>query len=80
MRIVSLLPSATEIVAALGFAERLVGISHECDFPPQIADRPRVSQCEIHGSDLLSLAIDRWVRRCWRDCSIPGFATSYRPR
>jgi iron complex transport system substrate-binding protein len=40
MRIVSLLPSATEIVAALGLAEELVGITHECDWPPEIAGTP----------------------------------------
>ncbi len=36
-RIVSLLPSATEIVCALGLRERLVGRSHECDYPPDVA-------------------------------------------
>lgn len=61
-RVVSLLPSATEIVAALGLADHLVGISHECDYPEEIRDRPRVTRCEIHGSDLPSLAIDAWVR------------------
>jgi iron complex transport system substrate-binding protein len=35
MRIVSLLPSATEIVYALGLAEHLVGVTDECDWPPQ---------------------------------------------
>jgi iron complex transport system substrate-binding protein len=39
-RIVSLLPSATEIVASLGFADRLVGRSHECDFPPGVETLP----------------------------------------
>ncbi len=40
LRIVSLLPSATEIVAALGLADRLVGRSHECDFPADVAALP----------------------------------------
>ena len=62
MRIVSLLPSATEIVAVLGLTDQLVGISHECDYPDEICDRPRVTRCEIHGSDLPSTAIDAWVR------------------
>jgi iron complex transport system substrate-binding protein len=39
LRLVSLLPSATEIIAGLGLIERLVGISHECDYPPEIKDR-----------------------------------------
>jgi iron complex transport system substrate-binding protein len=60
-RIVSLLPSATEIVCALGAAERLVGISHECDFPETIRDRRVLtrSRIDVHGS---SRAIDTAVR------------------
>src|SRR6202451_2263727 len=40
MRIVSLLPSATEIVCALGFTDAIVGRSHECDFPPAVTRLP----------------------------------------
>lgn len=43
-RVVSLIASATEIVAALGCEDMLVGISHECDYPPSIADRPRCTE------------------------------------
>ena len=39
LRLVSLLPSATEIIDCLGLTDRLVGISHECDYPPEIKDR-----------------------------------------
>jgi iron complex transport system substrate-binding protein len=61
MRVVSLLPAATEIVAALGMGEHLVGVSHECDFPPEVATHPRVTTCAIHGNALPSDATDRWV-------------------
>jgi iron complex transport system substrate-binding protein len=46
-RIISLLPSATEIVAALGFGDHLVGRSHECDFPPGVEDLPACSSTKI---------------------------------
>jgi iron complex transport system substrate-binding protein len=62
MRIVSLLPAATEIVAALGLGDALVGVSHECDHPPEVASRPRVTRCAIHGNALSSVDTDRWVR------------------
>lgn len=45
--VVSLLPSATEIVCALGAADRLVGISHECDYPEEIRDRPVLTGSRI---------------------------------
>lgn len=44
MRIVSLLPSATEIVFALGLGEELVGVTHECDYPSEARDVPRVTR------------------------------------
>src|SRR5206468_12096920 len=62
MRIVSLLPSATEIVCALGFRERLVGHSHECDFPSGVATLPALTAPKMNpgaGTE----AIDRDVRR-----------------
>ena len=43
MRIVSLLPSATEIVFALGLGDQLVGRTHECDYPPEVVDVPVVT-------------------------------------
>ena len=58
MRVVSLLPAATEIVAALGAQGQLVGVSHECDFPPGVRSLPRVTGTVI-DSALPSGAIDR---------------------
>src|SRR5258706_13143849 len=63
MRVVSLLPAATEIVAALGRLDDLVAVSHECDFPPEVAAKPRITRCAIHGNHLPSAEIDEWVRR-----------------
>ena len=60
-RIVSLLPSATEIVCALGAQDDLVGISHECDFPPAIRDRPVLTRSRIDSTQT-SRAIDTAVR------------------
>src|SRR6266571_4244914 len=41
-RIVSFLPSATEMAWALGLGDQLMGITHECDYPPEIRDKPIV--------------------------------------
>ena len=62
MRVVTLLPAATEIVAALGGADRLVGISHECDYPASVLGLPRVTATPIDPS-LPSARIDAEVRR-----------------
>ena len=61
-RIVSLLPSATEIVCALGFEDQLVGRSHECDFPPTVKRIPICSQprIDVNGS---SREIDECVKQ-----------------
>lgn len=61
MRVVSLLPSATEIVYALGRQDDLVGVSHDCDFPAAAAAKPRVTSCELAQADIESAAIDQWV-------------------
>ena len=47
MRVVSLLPAATEIVAFLGASEHLVGITHECDFPAVVKSRARVTESAL---------------------------------
>lgn len=61
MRIVSLLPSATEIVCTLGLADALVGISHDCDYPPEIRSRPILSQAVV-TTDLPSGQIETRIR------------------
>ncbi len=65
MRIVSLLPAATEIARALGLAEHLVGISHECDGPPPVPGLPRLTQPALPGG-LPTAEIDRRVREAAR--------------
>jgi iron complex transport system substrate-binding protein len=62
MRVVTLLPGATEIVAALGGAGRLVAISHECDYPASVLHLPRVTSTPLDPA-LPGAAIDAEVRR-----------------
>lgn len=61
LRIISLLPSATEIICALGADEDLVGISHECDFPAEVGTKPVLTRSRIDVS-CSSGAIDAAVR------------------
>lgn len=61
MRIVSLLPSATEIVCALGLQDQLVGVTHECDWPAGVAHLPKVTRTLI-PHDASSTEIDALVR------------------
>jgi iron complex transport system substrate-binding protein len=61
LRVVSLLPSATEIVCAIGAEPNLVGISHECDFPASIRDRPVLTRSRLPTGGS-SGEIDRAVR------------------
>ena len=62
MRVVTLLPAATEIVAALGAVDQLVGISHECDYPDAVRELPRVTATSIDVEQPGAL-IDAEVRR-----------------
>jgi iron complex transport system substrate-binding protein len=66
-RIVSLLPAATEIAAALGLMDQVVGVSHECDFPKQVNERPRVTHCPVYDAKIASREVDEWVRRALHD-------------
>ena len=61
MRIVSLLPSATEMVCALGLTDQLVGVTHECDYPPLVRNLPKVTTTFIPAA-ASSTDIDRLVR------------------
>lgn len=61
MRVVSLLPAATEMVAALGATDTLVGVSHECDHPPVMASRARVTSSRV-DSRASAAEIDASVR------------------
>jgi iron complex transport system substrate-binding protein len=62
LRIASLLPSATEIVCALGLEENLVGVTHECDFPPTVAAKPHLTASRISHETMTSKEIDHAVR------------------
>ena len=65
MRIWSLLPSATEILFALGLSEQVTGVTHECDYPPEAATKPRVTISYIDSSRP-SAEIDRQVTERFR--------------
>ena len=47
--------------------DQVVGVSHECDFPEQVTQRPRITQCPIHNAGLTSAEVDDWVRRASRE-------------
>jgi iron complex transport system substrate-binding protein len=65
MKIWSLLPSATEILFALGLEDEITGVTHECDYPPQAATKPRVTFSHI-DSARVSGEIDHQVTERFR--------------
>jgi iron complex transport system substrate-binding protein len=67
VRICSFLPSATEIVAELGFVDSLVGVSEECRWPPEVVGKPVVTAARIDPARMSSLEIDEAVRASVRD-------------
>jgi iron complex transport system substrate-binding protein len=61
MRICSLLPGATEILFALGLGDDIVGVTHECDYPPEARQKPVVVRTAMDPKRLTSSEIDREV-------------------
>jgi iron complex transport system substrate-binding protein len=61
MRICSLLPSATEIVFGLGLGERLVGVTHECDYPPEANRLPVITRSSLPHGTRTSREIDQHI-------------------
>ena len=67
MRVASLLPSATEMVHFAGAGDALVGVTHECDYPPGVERLPRLTSSEIQGRTMTSAEIDAAVERRMTD-------------
>jgi iron complex transport system substrate-binding protein len=61
MRIVSLVPHATELLYALGLGDSVVGVTHECDYPPATAEVPRITR-DVLPAGLSAAEIDAAVR------------------
>jgi iron complex transport system substrate-binding protein len=67
VRICSLVPAATEVLFALGLGESVVGVTHECDWPPGAEARPHVTASELQSGDLSSAEIDNAVAEAARE-------------
>src|SRR2546430_16207939 len=66
-QIVSFLPSATEMACALGLADQLVGITHECDYPPEITGKPVVVRNALPIEIMSQPQVDAAVAQRMRD-------------
>ncbi len=67
LKIVSFLPSATELACALGLADQLVGITHECDYPPEVIGKPIVVRAALPIETMSQPEIDIAVSQRMRD-------------
>jgi iron complex transport system substrate-binding protein len=67
MRIASFLASGTEICVALGLQESVIAISHECDWPPDVLDRPRLSRPRFDPAGMSSGGIDAALRQAMQE-------------
>jgi iron complex transport system substrate-binding protein len=61
VRICSLVPAATEVLFALGLGKDVVAVTHECDWPPEASERPKVTASALDSGELTSAEIDRAV-------------------
>src|SRR5437763_10214167 len=66
-RIVSLLPSATEMICALGLGDQLVGVTHECDFPQLVHNKPKVVHNALPIETMTEREIDEAVSQRFRE-------------
>ena len=71
-RVCSLLPSATEIVSALGATDRLVAVTHECDYPAAVAPIPKVTSSVVDSAGMTEAEIDEAIKR-----SLANLSTIY---
>ncbi|SPC33971.1 hypothetical protein [Candidatus Nitrosocaldus cavascurensis] len=62
MRICSFLPSATEMLYALGLGDSIVGVTHECDYPEEVLSKPKVVKSSFDPSSMSSEEIDAKIR------------------
>lgn len=70
MRVVSLLPAATEMVCLVGACDALVGVTHECDHPPEVRRLPRLTASGIDHRRMTSAEVDAAVRRITDEASL----------
>ena len=61
MRICSLLPSGTEILYSLGLGDQVVAVTHECDYPPETASKPKITEDLMDHGRMTSMEIDHHV-------------------